>query len=100
YVGREYAPLLLPEDRLSSTSVDLLNALLTHPEVASSLKDQVKQMPPPELAICMDKILDKARTEQEWGVPPILDACILLAELDATQSERLAAFLKERPGSQ
>ena len=51
YVGREYAPLLLPEDRLSSTSLDLINALLTHPEVAASLKDQVKQMPPPELAI-------------------------------------------------
>ena len=100
YVGREYAPLLLPEDRLSSTSLDLLNALLTHPEVAASLKDQVKQMPPPELAICMDKILDKARLEQEWGVPPILDACILIAGVDATQAARLAAFLKERPGSQ
>ena len=100
YVGREYAPLLLPEDRLSSTSLDVLNALLTHPEVAASLKDQVKQIPPAELAICMDKILDRAPTEQEWGVPAILDACILIAELDLTQSERLAAFLKERPGSQ
>jgi predicted KAP-like P-loop ATPase len=100
YVGREYAPLLLPEDRLSSTSLDLLNALLTHPEVAASLKDQFKQMPPPELAICMDKVLDKARLEQEWGVPPILDACILIAGVDSTQAARLAAFLKERPGSQ
>ncbi len=100
YVGREYAPLLLPEDRLSSTSLDLLNALLTHPEVAASLKEKVKQMPPPELAICMDKILDKARLEQEWGVPPILDACILIAGVDTTQAARLAAFLKERPGSQ
>ncbi len=100
YVSREYAPLVLSEGQLSSTSLDLLNALLTHPDVASSLKDQVKQLEPAELSLFMDKILAKARLEEEWGVPPILEACILLAGLDVTQAERLAAFLKERPGTQ
>jgi predicted KAP-like P-loop ATPase len=48
----------------------------------------------------MDRLLDRARQEQEWGVPPILEACLVTTQADPPQGSRLAAFLAERPAAQ
>ena len=48
----------------------------------------------------MDRLLDRARQEQEWGVPPILEACLVVSDADPPQGARLAAFLAERPPAQ
>jgi predicted KAP-like P-loop ATPase len=48
----------------------------------------------------MDRLLDRARQEQEWGVPPILEACLAMAVADPVQGGRLAAFIKDRPAPQ
>lgn len=100
YVSREHAPLIMPEDRLSSETVELLTALLEHPEMASSVKDRLGAAPRPEISVIMDRLLDRARREQEWGVPPILEACLVVAEAEPSQGQRLAGFLKDRPGAQ
>jgi predicted KAP-like P-loop ATPase len=100
YVSREHAPLITPEDRLSSEGADLLTALLKHPEVASGLKQRLQALPRLEMTVIMDRLLDKARQEQEWGVPPILEACLVVAAADPPQGQRLAAFLADRPASQ
>lgn len=100
YVSREHAPLITPEDRLSSEAAELLTALLQHPEMAASLKDRIQRVPRSEATIMMDRLLDRARKEQEWGVPPVLEACLALAEADPAQGQRLAAFLGERPAAQ
>lgn len=100
YVSREYAPIISPSDRLSSNAADVLLALLTHPEVASSHKQEIAAIPRPEVSIMMDQLLDRARQIQEWGVPPILDACLALCQSDPVQGSRLAAFLSERPVAQ
>ncbi|WP_175919416.1 KAP family NTPase [Burkholderia pyrrocinia] len=100
YVSREHAPLITPEDRLSSEAADLLAALLKHPDVAEMLKDRLTAVPRVETAIIMDRLLDRARQEQEWGVPPILEACLVVARADPPQGARLAAFLAERPPAQ
>lgn len=100
YVSREHAPLVTLEDRLSSEAADLLKGLLTQPEMASSLKTRLGNLPRPELKTITDRLLIRARQEQEWGAPPILDACMVIAELDATQGERLAGFLIELPNAQ
>lgn len=100
YVSREHAPLITPEDRLSSEAADLLAALLKHPEVAETLKDRLTAVPRVETAIIMDRLFDRARQEQEWGVPPILEACLVVAQADPPQGGRLAAFLAERPPAQ
>ncbi|MHB9004615.1 MAG: ATPase, partial [Coriobacteriia bacterium] len=100
YVSREHAPLITPEDRLSSEAVELLTALLEHPDMASSVKDRLGSLPRPEVSVIMDRLFDRARQEQEWGVPPILEACLVVAEADPTQAQRLAGFLKDRPGAQ
>jgi len=100
YVSREHAPLITPQDRLSSEAAELLSALLEHPDMAVSVKDRLSKVPKGEITVIMDRLLDRARQEQEWGVPPILEACLVAAEADPPQGSRLAAFLAERPPAQ
>lgn len=100
YVSREHAPLIMPEDRLSSEAIELLTALLEHPDMASSIKDRLDVLPRNELSVIMDRLLGRARQEQEWGVPPILEACLVIAQADLPQGQRLAGFLEERPSAQ
>jgi predicted KAP-like P-loop ATPase len=100
YVSREHAPLITPEDRLSSDATELLAALLEHPEMAARLKDKLLRVPRIETTVMMDRLLERARKEQEWGAPAILTACITLADADPLQGPRLAAFLADRPPQQ
>ena len=100
YVSREHTPLITPEDRLSSEAAELLTALLEHPDMAASLKERLGDVPSAEATVIMDRVLERARREQQWGVPAVLEACLALAEADPLQGPRLAAFLCERPASQ
>ncbi|MEG0241348.1 MAG: P-loop NTPase fold protein [Pseudomonas sp.] len=100
YVSREHAPIITDEDRLSSEAAELLTALLEMPEMAPQLKERLGALAPVEINVVMDRLLDKAGGEQEWGVPDILEALLVVARLDAQQGLRLAAFLKERPPAQ
>jgi len=100
YVSREHAPLITPEDRLSSEAAELLTALLEHPDMAAALKPRLERVARAETTVMMDRLLDRARREQEWGVPPILEGCLALAAADPLQGQRLAGFLGERPAAQ
>ncbi len=100
YVSREHAPLITPEDRLSPEGAVLLSAILEKPRMANSLLDGLKALPTEEINVLMDQVLEQARREQKWGVPPILDACIALAEADTSLGSRLARFLIDRPFGQ
>ena len=100
YVSREHAPLIMPEDLLSSEAVELLEALLEHPDMAASIKNRLMALPRQDISIIMERLLGRARQEQEWGVPPILDACLVVVAVDPLQEQRLAGFLAERPGPQ
>lgn len=95
YVSREHAPIITPEDRLSSIAADLLEAILKNPDVANSLKEDLNQLPRMELSVIMDKLLEKAKQEQEWGVPAILKPCLTVSAIDETQARRLVSFLME-----
>lgn len=100
YVSREHAPLITPEDRLSSEAAELLSALLEHPAMAGGLKDRLSKIVRQETTVMMDRLLDRARQVQSWGVPPILEACLAVATADPVQGPRLAAFLGDRPSAQ
>lgn len=100
YVSREHAPLISPQDRLSSEAAELLTALLQHPDMAANLKDRLLRIARAEITVIMDRLLDQARQEQEWGVPPILEACLVVAGADPSQGQRLAAFLTDIPSVQ
>lgn len=100
YVSREHAPLITPSDRLSSEAAELLTALLQQPDMAANLSGRISKVSRAEITVIMDRLLDRARREQEWGVPPILEACLATAQTDPPQGSRLAAFLAERPAAQ
>jgi predicted KAP-like P-loop ATPase len=100
YVSREHAPIITPEDILSSTAVALLEALIQQPEMASSIEGDIAHLPKAELSVIMDRVLESAKKEQEWGVPPILEACLVVSKCDEVQAQRLANFLMEIMPSQ
>jgi predicted KAP-like P-loop ATPase len=100
YVSREHAPLISPEDRLSSEAALLLTALLDQPDMAATLKSKLAQLPSRELATIMQRLLLRASKEQQWGAPKILTACLAVADADVSQAAILAAFLSELPPTQ
>jgi predicted KAP-like P-loop ATPase len=100
YVSREHAPLITPADRLSSEGAELLAAMLQQPGMAAELRERLVGLSRPESTIIMDRLLDRARQEHEWGAPPILDACLAVAAADPAQGRRLAGFLRDRPPGQ
>lgn len=100
YVSREHASLVSPEDRLSPEGAELLNALFTTPDVASTFADRLRALARTELSIMLDRLLEKAKLIEAWGVPPILDALLALTKADASLGTRLHSFLSERPENQ
>ena len=100
YVSREHAPLTAPEDRLSSAAAELLAAMLESPDMADRLKDRLVDLQRTETNVVMDRLLEHAHREQEWGTPAILTACLAVVAADPMQGPRLAAFLERRPVSQ
>lgn len=97
YVSREHAPLITPEDRLSSEAAELLTAMLKVPDMSAGLAERLAKLPSAELNVMLDRLLERARQEQEWGTPAILEACLVVSRADPKQGPRLAAFLQERP---
>jgi predicted KAP-like P-loop ATPase len=100
YVSREHSALTSPEDRVSQEGMNLLAALVEHPEMAASLKERLAALPKPELSVIMGRMLEQAQREQSWGVPKILEASLVIGDIDGAQGSRLAAFLSERPPAQ
>ena len=100
HVSREHTPLIMSSDRLSSDATELLSAMLENPNTSDRLGQRLNELSAADLSIVMDRLLDRARLEQEWGTPSILNACLATATADSSQGARLAAFLSERPVTQ
>jgi len=100
YVSREHAPLITAEDRLSSESAELLMALLETPASAAAFKERLAKVSRTETPLMMDRLLARAREEQSWGTPEILEACLVMTEADPALGKRLASFFQDRPASQ
>lgn len=60
YVSREHAPLITPEDRLSSEGAELLTAVLDNPDMADKVRDRLSALPRTDLGVIMDRIIDTA----------------------------------------
>lgn len=100
FVSREHSPLLLANEKLSTAGMEIFEALVGQPDMADALQDGVNKLSVEDLTLIMDKLLDLAGREQSWGVPVILDACIVVAKANIPQGKRLGAFLSSRPESQ
>lgn len=100
HVGRESAPIISAENKLTKNSAALLAQLLalkTAP--AAALKTQISNVAPDERGLIMTSLLDKANAETEWGTPPILYGLAVTAEADGVQADRLTVFFGNIPSS-
>ena len=96
YVSRERFPLITAKEKLSSQAHELLHALLEFPKQADTLTEALQNIAEIELEIIMEKILANMRQEHKWGIPPILTAAIVIANINEDQAVRLVEFLKNR----
>ncbi|HEX7959837.1 MAG TPA: P-loop NTPase fold protein [Terriglobales bacterium] len=99
YVSKEHA-LITPEIGISSEAAELLDAILEQPDMAGALKDRIALLQKPEINIIMSRLLERARQQKQWGAEPILEACLVVAGVDALQGDRLATFLATIPPKQ
>ena len=93
HVGRESQPMVSADDRISQDARDLLAATMAlkikpQPE----LKERLAKLVPDERTFIMDKLLERAASEQSWGTPSILWGLALVAEADSDQAKRLVVF--------
>jgi predicted KAP-like P-loop ATPase len=51
-----------------------LVAILQNPDMAASMRERLGRLSRPEITVIMDRVLERARREQSWGTPPILEA--------------------------
>ena len=100
YVSREHLPIVTSEDGLSSTAAELLKALIEHPSEAGILEDRLANLVGSEQSRIFERLLDFARTEEEWGVPDILEALLVMVRIAPGLSGSLAGFLGGRPATQ
>jgi Predicted P-loop ATPase len=96
YVSRERFPLITAKEKLSSQAHESLHALLEFPKQADTLTEALQNIAEIELEIIMEKILANMRQEHKWGIPPILTAAIVIANINEDQAVRLVEFLKNR----
>lgn len=95
YVSREHMPFITSMDQLSPEGLALLVALSEMKTATPTLlQDKLRALPKREVGIILSKLLDKARLVETWGVPPVLHACMAVANADPEQATVLGEFLR------
>ncbi|MEQ1670705.1 MAG: P-loop NTPase fold protein, partial [Hyphomicrobium sp.] len=101
YVSRDHLPIITAADQLSAEGINILEGLLAIVTAESrDLTEQLKLLAPREVQQILSRLLQKARPVQQWGVPPILYACLTVASVGDEHAKRVADFLKELPPKQ
>lgn len=95
YVSRDHLPIIFAGDQLTKDALDALEALFAiKTQVSQPLLEKIKALSPREQVLVSDRVLQRARQTQDWGTPPILFACLTLAEASADLASRFAGFLR------
>ena len=98
YVSREHMPIISAADQLSSDAAEILEALLHLEGPANSvLTDQVRSLSGREVTLVTERLMVRARQEQEWGTPPVLWGLLTVIEADQEQAPAFARFLESIP---
>ncbi|HEY9722194.1 MAG TPA: hypothetical protein V6D47_09275, partial [Oscillatoriaceae cyanobacterium] len=100
HVSREHTPIITLSDRLSTETTDALAALISMRGFNEGTTEKVKAVPRHELPTIMDKLLERAKEEQEWGKPAIAFPLLTVAKVDSDQAKQFANFLMKLPGAQ
>ena len=98
YVSREYMPIITPSDQLSSEAAEVLEGLSILEERPSSLlKAQLRSLPGREVSLMTERLMSRARQEQEWGTPSVLWGLLTVIDADPEQAPPFARFLESIP---
>ena len=98
YASREHMPIITSADYLSFEASEILEGLLTlEGSESSQLADQLRSLPGREITLIMERLMARARQEQEWGPLPVLWALLTVIAADKEQAESFARFLKRIP---
>jgi len=100
YVSREHQPVITDDASLSAEAAEILEALLSQPGQAASLREQIAHLSAADKQSVFDKLLEVARRIEEWGAPPILVALIEVSTSMQNLETQLAAFIEGRPHGQ
>ncbi len=100
YVSREHLPVITDDASLSAEAAEVLEALLSQPGQAASLRDRISSLSTADKQRIFDKLLEVARRVEDWGAPPVLVALIEVSSGISTLETQLAAFIGGRPHSQ
>ncbi|UMY17108.1 P-loop NTPase fold protein [Methylobacterium organophilum] len=94
HVGRESLPLVSADDRVSKEAQAALDEMISlRLKPSADLKERYGRLVPDERTFVMDKLLERAASENEWGAPDILWGLALAADVDPDQAKRLVVFL-------
>lgn len=95
YVSREHLPIITSPDSLSHEATEILNALLVQLSAPSPiLTAKIKAIPSHEASLIADRLFISARSVSEWGVPPILNSMITVAEGNQDAAKKVGNFLE------
>jgi predicted KAP-like P-loop ATPase len=100
HVGRESAPIIASENRLSKNAANLLSQLASlRTPAPPQTKAQFATVSADERAQIMRHLLDKASEETSWGTPNIFHGLVAVADADPAQADRLVVFLAGIPST-
>ena len=98
YVSREHMPIITSADYLSFEAAEILEALLAlEGSESSQLADQLRSLPGREITLIVERLMARARQEQEWGTPPVLWALLTVITAHTEQAQPFARFLERIP---
>ena len=98
YVSREHMPIIASTDQLSSEASGILEALLAlETNTSTLLASQLQDLSGREVALITERLMVRARQEQEWGTPPVLWALLTVIDADEQQAPTFARFLESMP---
>ena len=98
YVSREHMPIITSADQLSHQAIEILEALLgLEGNTSSVLVDQLQILPSREVTLITERLMVRARQEQEWGTPPVLWALLTVIDADPNQALTFVGFLESIP---
>nr|VFJ63727.1 MAG: Predicted P-loop ATPase, KAP-like [Candidatus Kentron sp. DK] len=98
HVSREHMPIITPSDQLSSEAAGIMEALIGLTKKKSApLSDQVRSLPGKDVSLMMDRLLVRARQENQWGTPNVLFAILTVIDADESHAVKFAGFLGQIP---
>ena len=100
YVSREHMPVITPADQLSSEAAEILEALLgLEGDPSTTIENELRSLAGWEITLITERLLVRARQEQNWGTPPVLWGLIAVVNAHVEQAPRAVSLLELIPKS-